>query len=302
MPHAPRIAMLTVMTTASPEPGRTQMPETRPGQEGAPEASPAGARRITRRRLVTGLGAAAGVTAAAGLGLPVIGRTPQAQSAQSVTDADLAKHQWVMVFDLRKCDGCGKCQDACDAMHYLHPDQPWIKIHQMQDSEGQSYFMPQPCMQCEDPPCTKVCPVKATYRVADGVTLIDETRCIGCRMCLAACPYEARTFAWRDPLPAPQSIVGPSPEFPVPQVKGTAGKCVMCVHNTRVGKLPGCVSGCTMDAIYLGDLVTDVMTNGTETYRLSDYLRDNDAFRLREELNTRPRVYYVAGHGQALNF
>jgi molybdopterin-containing oxidoreductase family iron-sulfur binding subunit len=248
--------------------------------------------------MMTGLGAAAGVAAAAGIGLPVIGHSRTAESASA--GSNLANHQWVMVFDLRLCDGCAKCTEACNAMHYLHEDQPWIKVHKVKDVTGSEWFLPQPCMQCEDPPCVKVCPVKATYQVEDGVTLIDETRCIGCRMCLAACPYEARTFAWDDPLPAPQSIVGPSPEFPVPQVKGTAGKCVLCVHNTRVGKLPGCVAGCSMGAIYLGDLTQDVMTNGTDTFRLSDFLRDNDAFRLREDLNTRPRVYYVAGHGQNL--
>ncbi len=269
------------------------------------EASTAGERgrggsRLSRRRLMTGLGTAAGVAAAAGLGIPVIGRTRPTEAANE--QPDLANHQWVMVFDLRRCDGCGKCTDACNAMHYLHPDQPWIKVHELQDSAGQTYFLPQPCMQCEDPPCLKVCPVGATFRTADGVTLVDEKRCIGCRACLAACPYEARTFNWRDPLPTPASLTGPTPEFPTPQIKGTAGKCVMCVHNTRVGKLPGCVEGCGMNAIFMGDLKTDMMTNGTETYRLSDYLRDNDAFRLREDLNTRPRVYYVAGHGQDLEF
>lgn len=256
--------------------------------------------RISRRRMMTGLGAAAGVAAAAGVGLPVIGRMQPAESATA--GPSLGDHQWVMVFDLRRCDGCGKCTEACNAMHYLHPDQPWIKVHELQDSSGQTYFLPQPCMQCEDPPCLKVCPVKATFQVADGITLIDETRCIGCRACLAACPYEARTFNWQDPLPTPASLTGPTPEFPVPQVKGTAGKCVMCVHNLRVGTLPGCVQGCSMNAVFVGDLKSDMMTNGTETYRLSDYLRDNDAFRLREELNTRPRVFYVAGHGQDLEF
>ena len=245
---------------------------------------------------MAGMGAVAGMAAAAGLGLPGIGRSPEAESAG--VDANIVKRQWVFVFDLRRCDGCSRCVDACNEMHYLHENQSWIKVHKLTDTTGGEWFLPQPCMQCEDPPCVKVCPVQATYKAPDGVTLVDQTWCIGCRMCLAACPYEARTFGWEDPLPAAEALEGPSPEYPVPQVRGTAAKCVMCVHLTRKGEMPGCLAACKMGAIFLGDLTQDVMTNGKETHRLSDYLRENDAFRLREELNTRPRVYYVAGHGQ----
>lgn len=212
---------------------------------------------------------------------------------------EIGKHQWVMVFDLRRCDGCGECTEACNKMHYLRDDQPWIPVFKMTSSSGQKYFLPRPCMQCEDPPCTKVCPVTATYKVEDGVTVVDQNKCIGCRMCLAACPYQHRTFNWVEPLQPPEPMVA-TPEFNVPQKIGTAGKCDMCVHETRKGELPPCASYCAMNAVYLGDLVTDTMTNGTETYRLSQYLRENDAFRLKEELNTKPRVFYVAGHGQNL--
>ncbi len=206
--------------------------------------------------------------------------------------------QWAMVFDLRRCDGCGRCEDACTVMHFLYPDQPWIKIHEMTDVTGKTYYMPQPCMQCERPPCVRVCPVGATYRTEDGVTLIDQDRCIGCRMCMAACPYDARTFNWDEPLPAPESPGGPTPEFPIPQQIGTVGKCLFCVHDIRFGKLPACVRRCHNGVIYLGDFSSDVASNGKETVRLSALLEDNDAFRLKEELGTHPRVYYIAGHGQ----
>jgi molybdopterin-containing oxidoreductase family iron-sulfur binding subunit len=93
------------------------------------------------------------------------------------------------------------------------------------------------------------------------------------------------------------------PEFPVPQQKGTVGKCILCVHNTSVGKLPACVESCAMHALFIADLNADVMTNASgETYKLSKYLSENDAYRLKEELNTSPRVWYVAGHGQDLEF
>ena len=274
------------------------------GQANRPRAS------VSRRRLLAGMGAVAAAAGAAGLGLPVLTAPATAAAKTNVdapsmhpvsVDASLAKHQWVMVFDLRRCDGCGKCTEGCNKMHYLREDQPWIPIFKMKSSGGQEFFLPRPCMQCEDPPCTKVCPVTATYRVEDGVTVIDQNKCIGCRMCLAACPYQHRTFNWTQPLQPPTSMVA-TPEFNLPQKIGTAGKCDMCVHKTRVGEFPACVEWCGMDAVYIGDLETDTMTNGAETFRLSQYLKENDAFRLKEELNTRPRVYYVAGHGQDLEF
>jgi len=285
-----------------------------------PAAAPAN-RQVSRRRVVAGIGAIAAAAGAAGLGLPVLtasaARTPvdapttypltlsesfpEHQRPPAPVDESLAKHQWVMVFDLRRCDGCGDCTEGCNKMHYLHDDQPWIPVFKMKSSGGQEYFLPRPCMQCEDPPCTKVCPVTATYRVEDGVTLIDQDKCIGCRMCLAACPYQHRTFNWTQPIQPPEPMVA-TPEFNVPQKLGTAGKCDMCVHETRAGEFPACVTWCGMDAVYMGDLETDTMTNGTETFRLSQYLKENDAFRLKEELNTRPRVYYVIGHGQDLDF
>ncbi len=303
----------------------------------APSASP-----LSRRRLLAGMGAVAVAAGAAGFGLPVlaakIAKPTESQtfplelvSTQPGTHAahaaskspistaealargtagwrkgepaaeDVGKHQWVMVFDLRRCDGCGKCTEACNKMHYLHDDQPWIPVFKMKTSGGQEYFLPRPCMMCEDPPCTKVCPVTATYRVEDGVTVVDQDKCIGCRMCLAACPYQHRTFNWTQPIQPPEGAVA-HPEFNVPQTLGTAGKCDGCLHETREGRLPACATECGMNAVFMGDLVTDTMTNGTETYRLSQYLKENDAFRLKEELNTKPRVFYVAGHGQNLEF
>jgi molybdopterin-containing oxidoreductase family iron-sulfur binding subunit len=223
---------------------------------------------------------------------------PGGADAQAPDDSGIAAHQWVMVIDLRRCENKQKCMKACRREHSLHEGQEWIKTYEMEDASGQSYFMPKSCMHCDEPPCVNVCPVGATYKVEDGVVLVDQDRCIGCRMCMAACPYDVRVFNWEDPLPAQNTLGKPTPEFPVPQQKGTVGKCEMCVHNTRVGKLPHCVKACPNNALYIGDRMNDLATDGDKTVKLSDLLKDNDAFHYKEELNTHPRVYYIAGHGQ----
>jgi molybdopterin-containing oxidoreductase family iron-sulfur binding subunit len=224
--------------------------------------------------------------------------------AHNSVGADPAR-QWAFVIDLRRCDGCKKCTEACQTEHYLSKDQEWIKVYETVDENGNKSFMPRPCMQCENPPCLKVCPVRATFKNPEGVVLVDQSRCIGCRLCMAACPYEARYFNYDEPAkpPAPLANINPMPEYPVPQQRGTVGKCVLCVHFTDIGKLPACVGGCAMDALYIAELNSDVMTNASgETFKLSKFLRDNDAFRFREELNTSPRVWYVAGHAQDLDY
>lgn len=255
---------------------------------------------VTRRRFLKVL---AVVSAGTTLGDMVSAERSEAAPADTQDQAaSQPGHQWVMVFDLRTCDGCGKCTDACQKTHYLSKDQKWINVYNMTDSDGQSYFMPRPCMHCENAPCVRVCPVGATFRNQEGVVLVDQQKCIGCRTCMAACPYEARYFNWTQPPPAPSTLQNPMPEFPVPQQKGTVGKCILCVHNTEVGKLPACVDGCPMGAIYIGDLTTDIATNGQQTVKLSTFLRDNDAIRYQEQLGTRPRVWYIPGHGQLLNY
>lgn len=248
----------------------------------------------TRRRFLK-------VLASAGAG-GLLGGALLAERAGASSPADAAQHQWAFLIDLRRCDGCEKCTSACQETHYLTKEQTWIKVYKLTNSVGQTYAMPRLCMLCDNPPCVRVCPVHATYKTAEGVVLVDQNVCIGCRTCMAACPYEARYFNWSDPPAAPTLLQQPMPEFPVPQKKGTVGKCVLCVHNTQVGKLPACVEACTMEALYIADLSADVATNGRETVKLSTYLRENDAVRYREELGTRPRVWYVLGHGQNLDF
>lgn len=251
---------------------------------------------LSRRQFLRGAGtlALAGAAGLAGLQLS----KQKVMAADEPMDGETFDHQWVLVFDLRLCDGCKGCTQACQKEHYLPVEQEWIKVFQMQGPTGQTYFLPKPCMQCVDAPCVKVCPVKATYKTKDGVTLVDQQKCIGCRMCMAACPYQSRYFNWKDSLPVPSTLAKPTPEFPVPGVKGTVGKCEFCLHNMRFGKLPECVNACVMRAAWAGDLVSDIMANPDETKKLSTFLKENDAYRLKEELNTGPRVYYIAGHAQ----
>lgn len=250
-------------------------------------------RRVSRRAV---LGSFAGI-AGAGAIAPLI---KQLEQVAPNPPAQGTSRRWAMVIDLRRCDGCGKCTDACQATHYLEPEQTWLKVYKLRTSAGTEYFMPRLCMHCEDAPCVRVCPVGASFKTAGGVVLVDQDRCIGCRVCMSACPYEARYFNWAEPTRHPPLPVVPTPENPTPQRKGTVGKCTFCVHQTSQGELPSCVEACSMEAIYIGDLDADVATNGADTVRLSTFLSDNHAVRYREELGTGPRVYYILGHGEDL--
>lgn len=263
---------------------------------------------LTRRTLFARLAALGIATAALGTGgSELLSYRDEAQAATTASGqtpngtAKPAAHQWCMVIDLRLCDGCQACVMACRQRHQLEPEQTWIKVYPMTDAAGQSFHMPRPCMMCEDPPCTYVCPVGATFRTDEGLILVDQTACLGSRACMAACPYEARYFNWRTPPAAPRLPTPPTPEMPVPQRKGTVGKCVFCADRLPHGELPACVAGCPMGVLYIGDQVTDVAVNGVGTVvQLSQFLRANDAVRFKEEWGTRPRVYYILGHGQDL--
>lgn len=263
---------------------------------------------VTRRRLFARLAKIGVATAALSSGtLELISYRDEAKAAGAAKQAaregsaQQPEHAWCMVIDLRNCDGCKACTMSCQQRHQLSPEQTWIKVEQMTDSAGGKYFMPRLCMMCEDPPCLYVCPVGATFRTDEGLVLVDQNVCIGCRACMAACPYEARYFNWKSPPAVKRMPTPPTPEMPVPQRKGTVGKCVLCADRLPHGELPACVSGCGMGVLYIGDLVTDVAVNGIgTTVKLSKFLRDNDAVRFKEELGTNPRVYYILGHGQNL--
>jgi Fe-S-cluster-containing dehydrogenase component len=204
--------------------------------------------------------------------------------------------KFVMVIDLSRCKSVKACQSACNHMHHLPGDQNWIKVYAMQDADHLApYWEPTTCMHCDEPPCVKVCPVDATFKRQDGIVLIDSDRCIGCRFCMAACPYSTRVFNWNEPasLTPEQSKASYNCETSMPQKKGTVGKCDFCADMTRQGELPHCVSACPNGVFFFGDMVEDVVTNGAETFRFSELVKDKSGYRLMEDLGTKPSVYYL---------
>ncbi len=213
--------------------------------------------------------------------------------------AGVPGRKWVMVIDLAKCDGCKKCTEACGKMHFTPPDREWIRVFQMKEArETTPYWFPKPCFHCDNPPCTKVCPVGATFKRTDGVVLIDNERCIGCRFCMAACPYSTRYFNWGRPqnTMADQDY---SPEKGFPRRIGTVEKCDFCPDMAASGQLPACVTNCAMGTLYYGDQNEDAVTNSKgETEQLSKLLRERAGYRYLEELGTEPRVYYLPPKGR----
>ena len=203
--------------------------------------------------------------------------------------------KFVMVIDLSRCKNLKKCQAACNKMHFVQEGQNWVKVYAMQNSENTSpYWQPTTCMHCDEPPCVKVCPVDATFKRSDGLVLIDNERCIGCRFCMAACPYSTRVFNWEKPiLPKEALEMEYSVETSCPPKIGTVSKCDFCPDMTRKGQLPHCVSACPNGVFYFGDMNEDVVTNGSETVQFSQLIKDKAGYRLMEELGTKPRVYYL---------
>ena len=201
--------------------------------------------------------------------------------------------KFVMVVDLSKCRNARKCVASCDKHHDLTPDRPYIKVLEMKDNKNSSpYWMPKKCFHCDNPPCVKVCPVGATFKRTDGIVLVDNTRCIGCRFCMAACPYSARVFNWGAP-PEGKLDIPYSPETSLPSRKGTVAKCDFCPDMLHDDKLPHCVTACPNGVIYFGNEIEDTVTNGEETVRFSTLLRDKAGYRYMEDLGTKPRVYYL---------
>ncbi len=203
--------------------------------------------------------------------------------------------KFVMVIDLSRCKNVKACQASCNHCHHIEEAQNFVKIYPMQDAESTApYWQPTICMHCDEPPCVKVCPVDATFKRQDGIVLIDSDRCVGCRFCMAACPYSTRVFNWGEPeLPAEIAAMKYDAETSVPQKKGTVGKCDFCPDMTRKGLLPHCVTACPNGVFMFGDMIEDAVTNGAETFRFSDLIKDKAGYRLMEDLGTKPSVYYL---------
>ncbi len=185
-------------------------------------------------------------------------------------------------------------------MHLVPPPQEWIKVLRMQDNDvAGPYWFPKLCYQCDNSPCTKICPVGATYKREDGIVLLDQERCIGCRYCVASCPYSSRFFNWAEPPHNINNMDRPyDVELNIPHRRGVAEKCLLCPSLLRQGQLPACAAGCPMGAIYAGDQLEDAVTNSHgETVSFSELVRENAGYRYLEELGTEPRVYYLPPRG-----
>ena len=223
----------------------------------------------------------------------------------------IPNRKFVMVIDLAKCKNALKCQVACNKHHYITGDNAWLKIYKMQESkETAPYWMPTTCMHCDKPACVTVCPVDATFKRKDGLVLIDNERCIGCRFCMAACPYATRVFNWSEPNQGEITLamnVGEethsTPEHAgLPSIKGTVDKCDFCPHSIQEGELPHCVTACPNGVFYFGDKYEDTVTNGEETLRFSKLLQDKAGYRIMESLGTEPSVYYLPPTDRLVDF
>ena len=213
------------------------------------------------------------------------------------------ERRWGMVIDLRRCVGCHACTVSCVAENKLPPgvvDRPVLEQEIGVYPNVTQRFMPRPCMQCDEPPCVPVCPVNATWKRDDGIVAIDYDQCIGCRYCITACPYSARTFdvgyTYTENTPAQQAYeLLPNFEYgesrtrePGQEVSpvGNVRKCHFCLHRLENGQLPLCVSTCIGTANYFGDL------NDPESL-VAEMTSKPNVVVLKEEVGTKPKVFYL---------
>jgi dimethyl sulfoxide reductase iron-sulfur subunit len=263
---------------------------------------------VSRRGFLARLGVGAGAAVVA-TGFVPIHFDATAPSQATAASANKRLRRWSMVIDLRRCDGCQangtppQCTEACIQGHFVPEPMQWIEVYEAPlDARGKAtQFLPTPCQQCQNPPCVNVCPVAATFSTPEGIVLIDQQRCIGCRLCMEACPYDRRFFNWGNaPQPPEAMFMDYSIEHQTPAIRGTVMKCDFCPDMARAGRLPYCCQACPNNAIYYGDLEEDVATNGVEVVKLSKFLADHTGYRLKEELGTEPRVRYIPGHGELI--
>jgi molybdopterin-containing oxidoreductase family iron-sulfur binding subunit len=250
------------------------------------------------RRTFLGVAGVSALVIAGKSSLEALTKGGQAEDAAAGRPAT----RWAMAVDLHKCggaQGCTDCIAACDRAHNVPHFQErkheikWIWTEPYDRTfpdQGNRYTNDALrerrvlvlCNQCDNPPCVRVCPVQATWKREDGIIMMDYHRCIGCRYCMAACPYGARSFNWLDPRPHVQEV---NPEFPTRTI-GVVEKCNFCEERLAKGKQPACVEACKEKALVFGDLHDP----GSEVREL---LRTRYAIRRRLELGSDPNVYYI---------
>lgn len=203
-----------------------------------------------RRNFLAGIAGMAGVSIASGVTLFSFAEAKEA--GEAVT----SKVRWGMLIDTNKCeDGCTKCVSACNKENGIgttgraETDPQWNRKVQLRDPKtGNQTSLPMMCQHCAEPPCVDVCPTGASFKRADGIVLVDKHSCIGCRYCMMACPYKARSFV-HEALEDQKSHA--------PRGKGTVESCTLCVHRIDKGGIPACVEACADEAggaMLFGDL------------------------------------------------
>lgn len=248
-----------------------------------------------------------GGVCALGLGtLPIADALAKAElpSVSPNPEALVAK-QWAMVVDMKKCwekgrEGCKDCILACHQFHNV-PDIKeqkeeikwlWTDTYEHVFAGQENDFVPDDvkekpffalCNHCTNPPCVRVCPTQATFKSKDGITMMDFHRCIGCRYCMAGCPYGARSFNFRDPRPYIQTELNMT--FPTRE-RGVVEKCNFCNERLAIGQLPACVEACKCGALCFGDLEDPNST-------VRKILGARFTIRRKPELGTQPNVYYI---------
>jgi len=214
--------------------------------------------------------------------------------------------KYAYALNLSRCNGSRKCVTACMLENNQSREAPeiqYIKVIEMPRGtlnpekgnlyyEGESvpaegkFYLPVQCNQCDNPPCTKVCPIEATWKEADGIVVVDYDWCIGCRYCQAACPYEARHFNFATPN-IPAAEINPDQGYLSNRIrpKGVMEKCTFCLHRTRNGQNPACHDACPTGARTFGNILDP-------DSELSKILKEKRVFVLKEELNTLPQFFY----------
>jgi molybdopterin-containing oxidoreductase family iron-sulfur binding subunit len=206
--------------------------------------------------------------------------------AHGKSEAVSSKVRWGMLIDTANCaDGCNDCVTACNKENGLSgglspTDSQWMRKVELKDMRGgRTLSLPMMCQHCDEPPCVDVCPTGASFKRADGIVLVDKHLCIGCRYCMMACPYKARSFV-HEPLHDQKPDV--------PRGKGTVESCTLCVHRVDAGRIPACVEACNDTgggAMLFGDLndPSSEISKRVATYRTT---------RIRADLGCEPGVYY----------
>ncbi|MBW1823186.1 MAG: 4Fe-4S dicluster domain-containing protein [Deltaproteobacteria bacterium] len=213
--------------------------------------------------------------------------------------------RWVMVIDIKKCIGCQGCTISCKAANCLPSGISWNTLHDEEVGTYPNvsrYFVPSPCMHCKDPACEEVCPTGATIQREDGIVWVDYDKCMGCKYCIVACPYQARHINLEEKYYFPGQPTPPeemSEElFPQKPRVGVTSKCNFCKdiidEGLKKGLKPGvdreatpvCVDICVAKARYFGDLDDPY----SEVSRL---IKERHGFQLHPELGTDPSVYYL---------